>query len=344
MIEAQVLKEMHRPCWSGALTWFGLAGVFFLLAGFLGWAVHAGDIWLSIPVILLLAHLMHCHLIVFHEAAHGTLCPVPWLNDAIGTFIGLFGFMSLSLYRSAHHYHHAYLATERDEELWPFVIPGTPRWLRRLAAALELTLGLFYTPALFLRSCFRGGSPIRDQRVRRRIRLELGLIAAVWIFVLIVIAWSRTWTYLAVVYLAPALLAGNLQSWRKYIEHMGLTGETVLGSTRSVIPSSMVGRFFAFSLFNEPYHGVHHKYGQLPQVALPAFRSVLVPETAQEQPPHANYRRALVDMLGTLRDPHIGAQWLRHRARISDGTRLDTGSHSSSLPVHISQTIRTSDR
>ena len=58
---------------------------------------------------------------------HGSLCPIPWFNDFLGLHVSLFNLMSLSLYRAAHHSHHAYLATERDEELWPFVVPGTPR-------------------------------------------------------------------------------------------------------------------------------------------------------------------------------------------------------------------------
>ena len=63
--------------------------------------------------------------------------------------------MSFSLYRAAHQLHHAYLATERDEELWPFVIPGMPRWVRILAAFLELGLGLLFTPFLFVRTFLR---------------------------------------------------------------------------------------------------------------------------------------------------------------------------------------------
>ena len=40
---------------------------------------------------------------------------------------GIFSLMSFSLYRAAHQLHHAYLASERDEELWPFVRPEMPR-------------------------------------------------------------------------------------------------------------------------------------------------------------------------------------------------------------------------
>src|SRR4051794_38232284 len=84
------------------------------------WFLTVNAWWVVVPLVLVLAHLMHGHLIAFHEAAHGSLCPSPRLNDAVGLLLGVLSFMSLSLYRAAHHTHHSYLATERDEELWPF--------------------------------------------------------------------------------------------------------------------------------------------------------------------------------------------------------------------------------
>ena len=84
------------------------------------------------------------------------------LNEIDGIIIGIFSLMSFSLYRAAHQLHHAYLASERDEELWPFVHPQMPRGARVLAAVLELTMGLLFTPFLFLRTFLRGDSPIRN--------------------------------------------------------------------------------------------------------------------------------------------------------------------------------------
>ena len=52
---------------------------------------------------------------------------------------------------------------------------------------------------------------------------------------------GRTW--LLVLYAIPAIVAGDMHSLRKYIEHMGLTGSTVLGLTRTVVPSGRPGRF-----------------------------------------------------------------------------------------------------
>jgi fatty acid desaturase len=308
------LLHLHQAHWSGTWTWLAFAAAYFGTQSMVLLALLGGTPWLAVPLVLVLSHLMHAHLMAFHEAAHGSLCPKRWLNDALGIFIGSFSFMSLNLYRAIHHSHHAYLATERDEELWPFVVPGTPRWARSLAAFLELTLGLAFTPGLFLRSFLRAGTPVRSPLVRWRVWAELAFIVVLWAVGIAAVAWCDLWVFLLVLYAIPAVLAGNMQSLRKYIEHMGLAGTTPLGLTRSVIASGAVGRVVAFSLFNEPFHGVHHQYPRLPQAVLPQLSCALAPTRPGEQAPFPSYRQALWEMLRTLSDPRIGAQWLPRTA------------------------------
>lgn len=308
--EKERLLEMHQPHWNTAFIWLCFLAAFGVLEGCLAWAlVKEAPVWALAILVLLLAHLMHAHLIAFHEAAHAALFPIGWMNDVAGIFIGILSFMSFALYRAVHHYHHAYLATERDEELWPFVLPGSSWGVRCLCAALELLLGLVYTPLLFLRSFLRKESPLQGHVLRRRIVAEFLLIAVVWAVILAATAWWQAWSYLLILYLLPALLAGNSQSLRKYIEHMGLRGSTVRSSTRSVLSPGPVGRLLAFTLFNEPYHGVHHHYAKLPQAALPEFASILTPVTSEELPPYPNYRTAFLAMVRSLADPCIGSQW-----------------------------------
>jgi len=77
-------------------------------------------------------------------------------NEFDGVLLGVFSFMSFSLYRAAHQSHHAYFATERDERsCGRSFSPTTPRWVRVLAAVLELDDGAVFTPFLFLRSFLR---------------------------------------------------------------------------------------------------------------------------------------------------------------------------------------------
>src|SRR4029078_8890752 len=133
------------------------------------WAVvWSGWVWLALPLVLVVAHLMHGLLIGFHEASHGLLRKSRRLNEFDGVILGVFSFLPFSLYRVVHQMHHMHLATERDTELWPVVITKAPRWARRSAALLELTVGLFYSPLIFLRVFLSRPPLVPCHNARRR--------------------------------------------------------------------------------------------------------------------------------------------------------------------------------
>ena len=240
---------------------------------------------------------MHGTLIGLHEAAHGLLRKNRRFNEFDGLVIGTLSLMSFSLYRVVHQTHHAYLATERDYEFWPLSQTTTPRWKRCLAAFFELNFGLFFTPFVFLRAFFCSPSPVRSKRVRQRIWAELALTVVTWTLILWAVATFGLWKYFIWMYLAPAVLAANLQSWRKYIEHVGMTGDTVNGSTRSIVAKSWMGRLVAFTLLHEPFHGVHHQRAGLPHSVLPQHVETLQPKKPGERSPYPSYRYALVELM-----------------------------------------------
>src|SRR5437660_6855994 len=273
------------------------------------WAlVWSGWFWLALPLVLVAAHLMHGLLIGFHEASHGLLRKSRRLNEFDGVILGVFTFLPFSLYRVVHQMHHMHLATEKDTELWPFVLTKAPRWARCLAAFLELTVGLFYSPLIFFRVFLHPRTLVRSQKVRRRIWLELALSFVAWAAILAAVAFFGVWKYWLWLYLAPAMIAANLQTWRKYVEHLGLTGNTVNSSTRSIVPKSWLGHLFAYTLLHEPYHGVHHQNAGLPHRVLPQFTSVLTPKRPDDVAPFMSYRQALPDLIRTLANPRLGAQ------------------------------------
>src|SRR6516225_1967863 len=272
-------------------------------------AVRDRWVWLAVPLVLVTAHIMHGMLIGLHEAVHGLLRKSRRLNEFDGVVIGVFSLLPFTLYRVVHQSHHVHLATERDAELWPFVLPNARRWKRRLAALLELSVGFIYSPLLFFRIFFGRNSSIRSHKVRWRIWSELALTAFVGTGIVGGVAFWGVWKYWFWMYLAPAVVAANLQSWRKYIEHVGLTGNTANSSTRSIVPKSWLGRLFAYTLLHEPYHGVHHQHAGLPHTALPHFTSMLVPKNPGERIPFMSYRHALPDLIRSLANPRVGAQW-----------------------------------
>jgi fatty acid desaturase len=306
----EVLSQAEQPTWVSRAAFPLLTAIYFLTEAALGVSVYLGWFWVSLLLMLFVSHVMHGMLIAFHEASHGLLRKNRRLNEIDGVIIGVMSFTSFNLYRAAHQLHHAQLATQRDEELWPFDVPGSPRWLRVLCAVLELTVGMFYTPFLFIRTFFRPGSPIRNKKVRRRIWAEFILSPVVWAGILGLVAVTGTWKYFLWLYLVPAFLAANMQSWRKYIEHVGLTGSTVNGSTRSIIANGPLGKFVALTLLHEPFHGVHHWRSGIPHAELQLFTSELEPKHPDEVAPFPSYWHAFKHLFRTLADPKVGSQWL----------------------------------
>lgn len=306
---AENFSELHEPHWvvRGAFQML----VFALVAteALLAFTVYRGWIWAAVLLALVASHLMHGTLIGLHEAAHGLLRKNRRFNELDGIVIGTLSLMSFSLYRVIHQTHHAYLTTERDCEFWPLSQPSTPRWKRRAAAFFELNFGLFFGPFLFLRAFFGPASPVRSVRMRRRVCVELISMAVFWTLVVAAVTVFGFWKYFLWLYLGPALLAANLQSWRKYIEHVGMTGDTVNGSTRSIVANTWIGRLVSFTLLHEPFHGVHHQKAGLPHAELPLHVEKLQPKHPGERPPFPSYRHALIDLMQSLADPRVGPQW-----------------------------------
>ncbi len=312
---SDIFPESEQPHWVSRAAFPVVVAMFFLNQVFLATAVYHGYIWLAVLLALTASHLMHGVLIAFHEASHGLLRKNRRINEIDGIIIGVLSLMSFNLYRVAHQLHHAHLATEEDAELWPFVVPGIPRWQRILAAVLELSCGLLFTPFLFLRVFLRKNSAIRNPKMRRRIWRELALMTVSWTAILSAVAWFGVWKYFIWLYVVPAYIAGNLQSCRKYIEHVGLTGNTPISATRSIVANDVLGRFVAFTLLHEPFHGVHHRHAGLPHAELPLHTSELNPVNPGDVPIFSSYGHAFLDLIRKLSDPRAGSQWQKVSSR-----------------------------
>lgn len=134
-------------------------------------------------------------------------------------------------------------------------------------------------------------------------------MAVVWTGILTAVASLHAWKYFLWLHLIPGSLAANMQSVRKYIEHVGLTGSTINSSTRSIVADGWLGRVVSFTLLHEPFHGVHHRFSGLPHAELPGHVAELAPKTAGERPPFRSYGHAFRDLLQNLANPRVGAQW-----------------------------------
>lgn len=287
---------------------------FYLTQFVLGVCVFHEKWWLVVPLSLFVSHLMHGMLIGFHEASHGMLRRNRHFNNGEGILIGVLSFTSFTLYRVLHQAHHMHLATEKDVELWPFVETDSPLWKRRLAAFLELNFGLFFTPFLFWRGFFNRNTAIKNRRVRRQIWTELVLAVSFWCITITLVARFDLWPYFWWNYFVPGFVAGNLQSWRKYIEHVGLSGNEARSATRSIVSDTVTGKLVSWTLLHEPLHGIHHVKASLPHSELPDHTDWLDPVEREDTTPFPNYRAAFLDLLGKLRDPMVGRQWREKEA------------------------------
>ncbi len=290
------------------------------LASFVWLALVAAAVWtwfqgywpLTALCWLVGAHLGHMKLAMFHEASHGTLHPTWWRNDMQGMLVGSVNLIPLSVYRMAHWQHHAYLATERDPELWPFTQVGTPRWLRVICALAEIVFGFLYTPLLYLRAAFK--APSIAPAVQRRIWIEYGLVVLTWGSILTLVAMNNWWEGLLVGYGVQMILTGALQTINKYTEHLGLLGDTALTSTRTVADEREPGWTLSRSMLHIDYHGTHHCYAKVPYYYLPDATPHVYTGDEPAEPIYSSYAAAMWDMLTCLGDPKIGRQWTATRS------------------------------
>lgn len=283
--------------------------LFYFSQVLLAYSVYRGWLWFSIPLVLVVSHLMHGYLIGFHEATHWGYRKNRFLNDFNGVMMGVISYNSFTLYRMLHQSHHVHFATQRDVELWPFNDPKSPLWKRRLVAFIELNFGLAFTPFLFWRAFFCKGSEIRSPKIRRRIWMELCLIVVFWSVAFTLIAQYHLWPWFFWNYLIPAYITGNMQSWRKYIEHVGLSGNTPRSGTRSIVTDTWAGKLISLSLLHEPFHGVHHIKGKMPYSEMPEHAEWLAAEEEGDTRPYASYHAAFADLIRQLPDPKVGEQW-----------------------------------
>src|SRR5688572_20258030 len=99
LIDKQTLRDLHRPGWAGARLVFAYTNLFVVTIAATVWATSEGLYPLVAVLILFQTFVMQAGLIGFHEAAHGSLCPIPVVNGYLGRTVGIFSFMSLTLYR-----------------------------------------------------------------------------------------------------------------------------------------------------------------------------------------------------------------------------------------------------
>ena len=266
--------------------------------------------WILAAVCVFLASVAtNSTMLTLHEAVHRTLTENPRLNDALGVAVGVLLVTPFSAYKFVHMSHHGMLGSERDLEFWPYVDRRKSLFVRRLTAVTELLASPITYGILFSRVALKQLLPAS---IVRRIRWEYALIGVIWVPVLAGIAITGTWVPFILAFVIPLWLGANMQSWRRLIEHLGLTGDDTLSMTRTVIATNPIERLYSLIMMHENYHGPHHSKGRVPWQSLPAMtREMYPPGSPQRALLFRSYLTAVPHMLKALARPEIGPQW-RH--------------------------------
>ena len=159
-----------------------------------------------------------------------------------------------------------------------------------------------------------------------RVWAELAGNVLFWGVILAATASAGVWLPLLVLYFVPAYLAGNLQSLRKYVEHMGMTGTTANGLTRSIVP----GKCASANLRRRRCSTSRTTGSTTATCSCPASAALhgiaRALARAGEVGPYLSYGHALVPMLRCLADPRIGPQWLAQSGeQVLDGVAVNVG-------------------
>ena len=305
--DRELLRPMHQPPGPGGGH---------LLAG----ATHVALVVLSIiawedgywPATVLLwfaiAWMGHAALSRLHESAHRMLFRSRVANELTGVLIGVLALTPLSVYRYVHAQHHQHLGREKDPEFWPYNLPNANRRRRLTYAWIELLAGWIVTPILYSVRTARAWK-MHSRRVRMRLLLEWSLMVGFWAILLSVVDQFHAWSWLWVGHLAPAWIAGSMQTVRKFTEHLGRFGNTIPEMTRTVVYAGPVGRAASKSQLHVEHHGAHHSWPGIAYRNLPEATPIVYGPDWHGRT-YSSHWAAMCDMLPWLLDPRLGPQWL----------------------------------
>ena len=283
------------------------------------------NLWLEGGVILFLSYCWFCVAGSFHESVHQTLFQHPALNLWYGRVIGTLLGIPYTAYRESHRWHHAYLNTPRDFELWPYSDPRRSLWFRRIFVMCDVLFGVATAPVIYGRIAFQR-PPVLGPDVLRTLRREYAAMILFWGAVIALATWATmagrvNWSIVAPVAVLPLALATIWNTVRKFVEHVGLESTDPVGGTRTILGGNWISRGLAYFNFDIAVHGPHHRYPRARHFELPARFDDWRTRTggAIAAPVYPSYLAAARDMLPCLwRCPAVGDQAARDLGRPTD--------------------------
>ena len=279
-----------------------------------------------------------------HELIHHNLPIGPKATRTIGEIIGAAIGIPYLVYREVHMRHHAYLNTPLDMELWPYSHPKASLGFRRTFLWFDMLCGSLATPIIYGRICFSSESPCSES-LKRSMRRSYAAMFSVWAVTIGFAAWlilsgRRDFRPEALIFLLPLLLAANLNSVRKVMEHLGTSSYDPLHGTRTIVGGHWLTRLLSFFDFDLSIHGPHHRYPKLEHNRLEE-RMEEIQEAAPKgtYPVFQSFTAALKDTFQTvIANPAVGVnagctEDLSHLPGMVKEQPVDVPSHITMQPV-----------
>ena len=271
-------------------------------------ASASGQHLLTIACWPILTWMHHAALARLHEAVHSMLLRSRIGNELCGIAIGTISLTPMSVYRYVHARHHAHLGDTDDPEFWPYNLPGASRARRLAYATAELLIGFVLTPALYSLRTARAWRR-HAESTRRRLLLEWLLMAGFWSATLAVVYVAQAWQLFFVAVLAPGWLTGLMQTVRKFTEHLGLAGDSIPTTTRTVVYQGRLGCLLSRTQLHVEHHGTHHRWPRIPYANLPAATAIVESHGVAG----LRYRTHFAATWAAFRhlaNPRVGRQWV----------------------------------
>lgn len=253
------------------------SGQLVVLLTLLGLAGAADSPWALVGLTIAYALVMNSAYAMLHEAEHGSLHEVKWLNESVGVVFALFFPAPFHLLRQGHIGHH--LRNRSDDEAFDFYFEGDSRVWKTLQL-YGIHTGFFYLavvignviallrPSLLKARWADFDRPTQalfdslNPRYFRLIRCE-----ALAIFVLHG-TWMWLWNVPPSRYLLLLAGFGVLWSALQYVHHFG-TERDVINGARNLRTWKWLDALW----LNHNWHRNHHARPTVPWIHLPSITS-----------------------------------------------------------------------